>query len=569
MNVLTIFHGWKLAHWLIATLFVIAPLYYHPNIGGEGLRLPHNNIIWLVAVLIISLSLWNILKSSKIELPRYFWMLCIFPVIIILSGFIAGIEEPTKWLFRLLFIFGGILFLISLLQFKFTEIEFDNFILILVLASVSHSLMGIVQLHAENIPYSLPKSANGMPYGFFQQVNNQASFLATCIVMAFYLISRKQIVDKQVWVLMLGISVLLASFIIGYSSSRIGWLSLILPLPLLFWCQRQQFKLHGKQLSLIVLSLIVGLTYGATYSGGGVSVLDKTVAMESGYSGSARLSIYKVAADVAIQKPFFGHGIGSFSNVFQHAKPNFYEENKGATFPFELVSHPHNEIVFWLVEGGLFAVSGLFIVAFAVLLSLKRLGFAKGGALLAMLLPFSMHTMVELPFYMSALHWFIFLFVLGYALNFNTNPSRFELSYSMRMLVSMTTIVFVTLFIVFFVHTARANLDFIDFYKGEQNANPLPLAKQNPYLNEAAMWIDMSAMMYSSMEYGLKDNVQYFISWGEQTLNKRPDIDLYEKLLDAHNYLGNRKQFCALAHEGGRIYPDNGQLKKAMDDCRL
>jgi hypothetical protein len=137
------------------------------------------------------------------------------------------------------------------------------------------------------------------------------------------------------------------------------------------------------------------------------------------------------------------------------------------------------------------------------------------------------------------------------------------------MLVSMTTIVFVTLFIVFFVHTARANLDFIDFYKGEQNANPLPLAKQNPYLNEAAMWIDMSAMMYSSMEYGLKDNVQYFISWGEQTLNKRPDIDLYEKLLDAHKYLGNRKQFCALAHEGGRIYPDNGQLKKAMDDCRL
>jgi O-antigen polymerase len=34
---------------MLAVLFLVAPFYYHPNIGGEGLRIPNNITVWMMA----------------------------------------------------------------------------------------------------------------------------------------------------------------------------------------------------------------------------------------------------------------------------------------------------------------------------------------------------------------------------------------------------------------------------------------------------------------------------------------------------------------------------------------
>ncbi len=78
--------------------------------------------------------------------------------------------------------------------------------------------------------------------------------------------------------------------------------------------------------------------------------------------------------------------------------------------------------------------------------------------------------------------------------------------------ISVLTITLI--FVLFLIHTLWANWDFVAFYQGKQSENPLPIAKQNPYLSEHAQWIDMSAMMYSSMQNGLKENVTYYTQWG-------------------------------------------------------
>lgn len=102
------FTKWKPIEIMLAVLFLIAPFYYHPNIGGEGLRIPNNITVWMVGTTIIWYSVYRILNRPTFILPKYFAYIALFPISITLSGFIAGVEQPLIWLFRLLFIWGGL-----------------------------------------------------------------------------------------------------------------------------------------------------------------------------------------------------------------------------------------------------------------------------------------------------------------------------------------------------------------------------------------------------------------------------------------------------------------------------
>lgn len=120
---------------------------------------------------------------------------------------------------------------------------------------------------------------------------------------------------------------------------------------------------------------------------------------------------------------------------------------------------------------------------------------------------------------------------------------------------------------VFLVHTMRSNWDFVDFYQGKQREAALPYAHQNLYLAEQAQWIDMSSMLYSSIEYGLKDNVKQYVMWGEKRLKEKPNIDLYIKLAVAYRFLAEKEAYCDVVTRGLQIYPRSEELKPAITVC--
>jgi O-antigen polymerase len=560
---------WKAPEVLLVLLFLVAPFYYHPNLGGEGLRIPHNSTIWLVAVIFIALGLLKIIRSSQINLPKHYLFIASFPALLIISSFITGIEQPVAWVFRLLFILGGLGLFLALLQYKPTQKQIDRLLLLIVVSAVIHSVMGVVQLNTENnIPYFLPKSANGQPYGFFQQINNQASFLATTIIMGFYLSTRPIIKHRKTCFAVVLVSMLLASFIIGLSSSRVGVLALILALPLLFIARVQHIKKNKAAFSILILATVMGFSAGAFEMGGAEKTLDKTTAMQSGYSGSARLGIYKVSTELVKESPFFGYGIGSFARVFQHAKPEFLAQHPNAKFPAQMVSHPHNEILFWLVEAGIVSIIGILIVCVAVMLALNNVGWSRGVAYFAMLIPIVLHTQVELPFYMSALHWLLFVILLAVIIRHSMIIKQVNLSQMMTSLIKVNLLAGMLICCFFLIHTVRANWDFVSFYKGEQRQETLTIAKQNPYLYRDAVWIDRSSILYSSMQYGYRQNVLEYINWGMMRLNHRPDIDLYIKLMHAYGYLGDKQGYCVIVGKGLEIYPDSTQLRQANFNCQ-
>ncbi|MDO7597933.1 MAG: hypothetical protein MUR51_09710, partial [Pseudomonadota bacterium] len=183
----TTFKRWKPIEIMLAVLFLIAPFYYHPNIGGEGLRIPNNITVWMMATIIIGYSLHLVLKRPTFVIPKYFLYIAAFPILITLSGFVTGVEQPLTWLFRLLFIWGGLAFFFSLFQHKLKQGRLDRILVIIVISALLQGLVGVAQIWLQaDMPFWLPKSPNGVASGLFQQINNQATYQVTAIMIVAY-----------------------------------------------------------------------------------------------------------------------------------------------------------------------------------------------------------------------------------------------------------------------------------------------------------------------------------------------------------------------------------------------
>lgn len=562
-----LFPRWSVAEILLLILLVLAPLYYHPNLGGEGLRLPNNISQWLVVTLFVSLSFWQILKRRVLVLPKYFWLVAAFPVLATLSGFIAGVEQPLKWAFRLLFIWGGLAFFVALFQQGFKRARWDRLLFLIVIAALIHALVGLLQIGFKlELPFWLPKNPNGIPGSYFQQINNHASFQVTALVISLYLLSRPLFHQgHNLAKAVIFLSVLTGSFIIGISGSRIGFLGLLIALPIALIALKPAFRARKKTLLIFFTLFVVSFSTGLFFSGDRLA--DKTTAMQAGYSGDARLGMYSISWDLIKEKPLFGHGIGSFPRVWQYAKADFYEANPDAKLPDDFVSHPHNELIQWAVEGGATAVVGLVILLVGTLWILSRHQ-RRGWVYGAMLVPLAIHTQVELPFYLSMLSYLVFVLLLSQAFSVRTNTVQLNLSASMMGLLRGMLVLLTLILVVFYAHTLRANYQFIGYYQSGQTSNDLDIAYQNPYLGEQARWIDYSAAMYSAIELNDPDTVKAYIAWGEQLVKYRPDVDLFIKLTDAYEFLGNRQAYCDTASQGIGIYPQSERLSRAVLFCQ-
>lgn len=138
-------------------------------------------------------------------------------------------------------------------------------------------------------------------------------------------------------------------------------------------------------------------------------------------SSSERLNMLKGSLSLILQHPWTGVGLGGFEAYFATVR-----ENYGTGIASYTVSHPHNELLYVLVEGGPLALSGLLLAAVACFLpalnvlraSKKRYMTALTNehtrtlAVAVLLLPISLHVLLEYPFYQSASHLLVFLLLV-------------------------------------------------------------------------------------------------------------------------------------------------------------
>ena len=557
---------------LLTLLFLAAPFFVQYHIAGEGLFMPFNVTEWLVMSWIIGFSLYTLTSKHQLVLPRHYWAFLALPLGIVVSGFITGIQLPVNWLFRVLFIFGGVSFLFLLFQSNFNARDVNRILLIVVLSTLINAIIGALQIHfPSQVIDLLPAAQGGRPTGAFQQVNTNASYLATGLLISFYLAaSPAHQLGRDKWqnlkIMTLAITIALSAYIIMLSASRVGTLSVGVGFIIILICRWPQLRRKKIVLSIILTAFLGGAVMGNS----GVEQLGKKFDNTFEQYSSARMGIYQVSLEIIKQKMFFGHGIGSFDQVFVEQAAVYLSdapESNLANIPS--INHPHNEFFFWLIEGGIISIIGILVAGFAVVLALIRVGWSRGGAYGALLLPISFHTQVELPFYLSAIHWFLFLFIIFIVLRHNIQVVSFMPSRSFKLLSKISAVTLVIISTFFLVNTLRANQGIVQYNKeATGNVHLLEDALNNIYFNNYAERSIMAMSGVYSIAHNEKAKTITFTQWAENYLQLHPDYVVREILVKAYRYLGDEEKMCMTLNKGLFLYPKNLELLKLNDEVQ-
>jgi len=458
-----------------------------------------------------------------------------------------------------------LVFLFALCQFSVTQRRIDTILFIVVIATGLHALLGTIQTFGfEELIFWNP-SKDFVPRGNFQQINVQVSFLVTGLIIALYLVSRpgfrKSSTLTQVVVV---VSFGLAIYVIIASGSRVGLLALFLGMPLVLWSRYHQLKYHKKLLFII---FIIACTAIVTGYAGLQRTLDKTSALSEKSYSTARVAMYTIGLELVGKEPVFGTGIGSFRKVWNKQSSDFVTRHPETVLP-QSVNHPHNEILFWMIEGGISVVIGIFAVIIGITLALKYCGFQRGGAYTAMLLPISLHTQVELPFYISAVHWFLWLFLIYLVLRHHTKIVEINISQAATGFLQIVAIVFAFSATIFMINTARAQTDLYTFlYEPQKAKQPyLQLALNNLYFKPMAEQVALRSMLYASIENNDSAKVKLFEKWAQEFVAINPELKMYEDLISASVFLRPEGKGCDVIKEGLTMYGHNKPLQQAYKD---
>ncbi len=570
MNTLSRIKPQQTGLWLLGILFLPATLFFQPNLGGEGMSISHNISVWIAAVMVISSATLLMLREKHFSYPALWLAMAALPIGMIILGFIVDNFLPTKWLFRQLYIFGGFLFLIALFQFRFSPRDIERVLLIILASGIVHALYGISQIIWPGILPLLVTPSKGVPYSIFQQINIHASFQATVLMTALYLLSRPlALKPRPMVVFLLLASIFLSCFIVAFSGSRTGLLSAVGGTVVLVICNWRSFLRRKPLMIAVAISIAAALFMGnqgiqrSSDKLGDLTARSGNGIAESG--SNSRINIYKISFEVFKQHPFSGHGIGSFQKVWHDQKVDYLQRFPNANLPPDRLSHPHNELMLWLVEGGLIAIVGILISVIAVVYAALSCGWRRGLSYIALLLPIALHTQVELPFYISNIPWFLMLVLIFVVLRHNTKTTGLVLSRSAELTTGTAAVALFLGVTAVMLQTVQANNSIIRFLQGRMT-EPVLLqpALSNPFFRDDAELYLMRTLLLRELNARQGRFAPQFIQWAVPYIEYTPIPQLYLDLSRAYLATGEKQKAIKTIEDGQARYPKIAVLNESI-----
>ncbi|MDA7747055.1 PglL family O-oligosaccharyltransferase [Psychromonas sp.] len=422
-----------------ALLMGLGAHYFQHNQGGSGLELAVNNVVWIFFSILIGLGLWKITAQQKIYYSKYTAIIFIALGLFFLPVFYPNNALADQSYTRLLGLFAGILLFLSLQQFNFTRAQVEKLLLLIVLAGfiqACYSLMQDYLLPADNIfGYNV---GYGRPYGIFQQPNVLASFMATTLILSGYLLQK--INDKRLQLFLL-VTAMLNIWVITVAMSRTGYLGTIIALVLLLpWA----WQTNKKRMTFFLIAVLMGIGF-ASMKGDALGARNVQALSE----GGQRLVHYSNSWNMIKEKPLLGYGYGGFEKEYLLYTAEQFA-NGHSKHEVAVLTHPHNDLLFWAVEGGIAPIIAILILIITFLKLLSTFKLSKALALLSLVVPIALHTQTEYPLYHSALHWLVLMVLIFYVdyeserVNEKTFSPTFFLRVSGILIPTFTTIFMLT-----------------------------------------------------------------------------------------------------------------------------
>lgn len=363
---------------------------YWSNNGGSGLSLPLNITSWIYAAVLVA--------STAMLVPHRRWRITVPAMGFTLGALILSLLcllTPGVWRSEALLVagalLGGVVVYLVTLQIPLTVNVRTALLALLWGACVIECLAFVYQYwHWPGVDYwEFAWRRGTRPYGIFQQVNLLASFTACGVLLSALLFLRLGGRYRIVF----GIALVMMGFVLHESQSQTGYLSLAVGEVLLL----AVFPAQRRTLLLLLLPLALGMAAGAAARHFlSVATVDHLT------TSHVRWTVLKTSLALFAERPWIGWGVGSFAAVFLE---------RAGPLGLSSISHPHNELVLWLVEGGLVGLVGaLCFIAGGLWLWLH--GNRWRRACLVAALPVVIHMLTEYPVRQSTPHWLLLILLL-------------------------------------------------------------------------------------------------------------------------------------------------------------
>ncbi len=539
-----VFWGTSVLYWLLGMHF------FMHNPGGAGLYLPFNAWGWIFASLVMALGLWHVTLSQRLVVSPLLTAQWLGGILLLLPMAYPGFELKDYAIPRLLGLFAGLLFLASLYQWRFGREGRDRLLYLLLGAVAIEALLGLVQYYllvpGNWIGYD---TQTNRPYGIFQQPNVMANFMATGLSLAIWLELRG---DANPWLKGLRYGVILAtSLLLVVLQSRVGQLGGVMAL-LLLSAQLGRERLLGRMLALVALGILLGLASQYLMAGA-------RRGLEIYQSGGMRSIYWPYAAKLIAQMPWTGWGYGSFESVFLH----HYMADKAlnpAMVQIEYnLDHPHNEFLYWAVEGGLAPMLGMVLMGGALLWRLSRAGWVKGAALLALVTPILLHTQTEYPFYHAIALWWALLLLL-YAMDAEVEEQdhgNWRDHHCRPWLLLRFMAIAIPLIVIPFMLTALHTAWVVTKYeRGGYKQPALLLDIVNPMAWLTRVEFDVNAVrLMVGLQANNQAELEAYLDWGQAFVRHTPRANIYANMVIALNALGRTAEADNLRANALLLYP--------------
>lgn len=531
---------------LSAILIVIVSSIAFAGTGTTGLAVPRNNLAWLLLItfiLVSSIQLKSIIYFKKKDLLY-------FPLILTACLpflFNKSFEETESYL-RILSIFLIVVFYFSLFQYKKLRKTPEFLLLIILLISLIQliygsyqTIMAIIANHSAGRMFYDPAAL-----GVFNQKNLFASFLSQGMILSLYL-SCKSNFDNVLISKLVKISsyifALLGAIVLVYSNSRVGYLGLILGLIFIgYRCYSSNREHFTKFLTLMFLGLAIVL----------INIQIQGHVEKEFTSAGSRATIYKTSINAIKESPVIGHGLGSYSNAF---RKQIIQMNESNPLPEDVfiagVSHPHNELLYWGIEGGLVSLIAILLL---LLLPLFKLNLKSLIPSLGLLFPILLHTQVEHPFYLSTLHLITYALLAAY-INLNSSSTLTNKKISTKTIAILVTPVCAIIFIAVALNF-KTVLSVYKFINDDQQKtfeiekHYVVLGWQNDY-----QFIHSAYKLQNAIPLNDTKAVEEYVAWGETFHEHTPRIEIYQNITNAYLFLGNIEKSLYFYHKMLELYP--------------